>query len=41
VEKGILTKEESEEYQTRYVHACETNQIIGLGASVITVSFKK
>jgi ubiquinone/menaquinone biosynthesis C-methylase UbiE len=35
VTKGILTEEESKDFQKRYIHACETNQIVA--ASILFI----
>jgi hypothetical protein len=35
VTKGILTEEESKDFQKRYIQACETNQIVA--ASILFI----
>ena len=35
VSKGLLTEQESKDFQQRYIHACETNQI--LAASILFI----
>lgn len=40
VNKGLLTEEESQDYQKRYIEACNTNQIMSVGIMFIIDAIK-
>jgi ubiquinone/menaquinone biosynthesis C-methylase UbiE len=40
VTKGVLTEEESQEFQKRYIEACETNQVVAAGILFIFEAVK-